>query len=101
MLIGDAAAWADRFISFDERFLKRVAEVWPACVTALPGQPEENAITINLIDRLCRDAVVRRLCYWVAYQHEPFGLAPDGSKHSKGKIDLAVLFDWQRERYLA
>jgi hypothetical protein len=101
MLIGDVAAWADRFISFDQRFLERVAEVWPACVAVLPGQPEEDAITINLIDGLSRDAVVRRLCYWVAYQHEPFGLAPDGSKYSKGKIDLTVLFDWERERYRA
>lgn len=29
------------------------------------------------------------------------GLAADGSKYSKGIIDIAVLFDWERERYLA
>lgn len=42
-----------------------------------------------------------RLCHWVEYQFEPFGLATDGSKYSKGIIDLAVLFDRDRGRYLA
>ncbi|MDT8278472.1 hypothetical protein RQ734_20650 [Roseomonas mucosa] len=101
MLVGDAAAWANRFINFDERFLERIVEVWPACVAALPGQPEEDAITINLVHHLGKDSVVRRLCHWVEYQYEPFGLAPDGSHHSKGRIDMAVLFDRERERYLA
>lgn len=53
------------------------------------------------LDRLAKDVVVRRLCHWVEYQFEPFGLAVDGSKYSKGIIDIAVLFDWNRERYLA
>jgi len=101
MLVGDAAAWATHFTTFDERFLGRVVEVWPSCVAMLPGQPEEDAITINLVHGLCQDTVVRRLCHWVEYQYEPFGLAADGSKYSKGKIDLAALFDWERERYLA
>lgn len=101
MLNGDAAAWATRFTTFDERFLERIVEVWPSCVEILPGQPEEDAITFNLVHCLCKDAVVRRLCHWVEYQYEPVGLAPDGSKYSKGKIDLVALFDWERERYLA
>jgi len=101
MLVGDAAAWATRFTTFDERFLERVIEVWPSCAAVLPGQPEEDAITINLIHHLGKDPVVRRLCHWIEYQYEPFGLAADGSRFSKGKIDLAVLFDRERERYLA
>jgi hypothetical protein len=101
MLLGDAQAWTDSFISFDDRFLERVAAVWPETTSALPAQPEEDAITINLVARLAVDPIVRRLCHWVEYQFEPFGLAPDGSKFSKGKIDIAVLFDWERERYLA
>lgn len=101
MLIGDAHGWLENFVSFDDRFLERVAAAWPVCMALLPEQPGEDAITINLVDHLAKDAVVRRLCHWVEYQFEPFGLATDGSKYSKGIIDLAVLFDWDRERYLA
>ena len=101
MLIGDAQGWLDNFVSFDDRFLERVAAAWPDSMALLPEQPGEDAITINLVDHLAKDAVVRRLCHWVEYQFEPFGLATDGSKYSKGIIDLAVLFDWNREKYLA
>lgn len=101
MLIGDAEAWVGRFITFDDRFQDRVAVLWPDCVAVLGPNPVEDKITINLVDRLCVDPVVRRLCHFVIYQHEPFDLAPDGTKYSKGKIDIAVLFDWDRERYLA
>ena len=101
MLIGDAGAWVSRFITFDDRFQDRVAVLWPGCVAALGPSPVEDKITINLVDRLCKDPVVRRLCHFVIYQHEPFSLAPDGTRYSKGKIDIAVLFDWERERYLA
>mgnify|MGYP003625794411 FL=1 len=101
MLIGDVEGWVDSFVSFDDRFLERIAAAWPACMAVLPEQPGEDDITINLVDRLAKDVVVRRLCHWVEYQFEPFGLAADGSKYSKGIIDIAVLFDWDRERYLA
>lgn len=101
MLIGDVQGWVDNFVSFDDRFLERIAAAWPECMAVLPEQPGEDDITINLVDRLAKDVVVRRLCHWVEYQFEPFGLAADGSKYSKGIIDIAVLFDWDRERYLA
>ena len=101
MLIGDVQGWVDKFVSFDDRFMERIVAVWPECMAVLPEQPEEDDITINLVDRLAKDVVVRRLCHWVEYQFEPFGLAADGSKYSKGIIDIAVLFDWDRERYLA
>lgn len=101
MLVGDVQAWADRFISFDDRFLERIAVVWPECMAVLPAQPMEDDITINLVDLLAKDPIVRRICHWVEYQFEPFGLAADGSKYSKGIIDIAVLFDWERDRYLA
>ena len=67
----------------------------------LPGQPDEDTITINLVQRLGKDKVVRRICHWVEYQYEPFGLIGEGISYSNGKIDFAVLFDWERERYLA
>lgn len=101
MLIGDVQSWVDSFVSFDDRFLERIAAAWPTCMAILPEQPGEDDITINLVDHLAKDVVVRRLCHWVEYQFEPFGLAADGSKYSKGIIDIAVLFDWDRERYLA
>lgn len=101
MLVGDVQGWADSFVTFDDRFLERIAEAWPVCMSVLPAQPGEDDITINLVDRLTKDAIVRRICHWVEYQFEPFGLAADGSKYSKGIIDIAVLFDWERDRYLA
>ena len=101
MIVGDAAAWANHFTTFDERFLERIVDVWPATVALLPGQPDEDTITINLVQHLSKDEVVRRISHWVEYQYEPFGLAADGSWFSKGKIDIAVLFDRERERYLA
>jgi hypothetical protein len=70
MFVGDPQYWKDRFISVDERLLQRILHLWPSCVSLLPGQPEENAITINLVDLLSRDATVRRICYFVIYQHE-------------------------------
>lgn len=101
MMVGDPQDWKDHFITVDERVLQRVLHVWPGCVGLLSGQPEEDTITINLVDLLSKDAVVRRICYFVAYQHEPFGTHPGGAKFSKGKIDIAVLVDRERERYIA
>jgi len=101
MTAGDPRAWKARFITLDERLMRRILRVWPACMALLPGQPEENTITINLVALLSRDAVVRRICYFVIYQHEPFGTHPGGAKFSKGKIDIAVLLDQERERYVA
>lgn len=101
MIVGDPRDWKDRFITVDERLLWRILHVWPTCVGLLPGQPEEDTITINLVHLLSIDAVVRRICHFVTYQHEPFGTHPNGVKFSKGKIDVAILLDQERERYLA
>jgi hypothetical protein len=101
MVLGDARSWTNQFISADERILERIASVWPTCLKVLPTQPEEDDITINLIHLLGKDPVVRRICHWIEFQYEPFGTLPNGQKFSKGKIDLAVLLDWERERYVA
>ncbi len=101
MIVGDPHAWKARFITLDERMLSRILHVWPTCVARLPGQPDEDTITINLVDLLSQDAVVRRICYFVIYQHEPFGTHPSGTRFSKGRIDIAVLLDQERERYVA
>ena len=101
MFVGDPHVWRDRFITFDERLLARILFVWPVCVSLLPGQPEEDDITINLVDLLWKDAVVRRLCYYVEYHFEPWGIDANGAKFSKGQIDIGVLLDRDRDRYLA
>lgn len=99
--LGNLQDWTSRFITVDERLLERIAVVWPQCIALLSAQPEEDDITINLVHLLGKDPVVRRICYWVEYQFEPFGTAPNGMKFSKGKIDIAVFLDWERERYVA
>lgn len=101
MIVGDTQAWKARFITLDERLLGRILHVWPSCLALLPGQPEEDTITINLVALLSQDTVVRRICHFVIYQHEPFGTHPSGAKFSKGKIDFAIVLDQERERYLA
>jgi hypothetical protein len=101
MVVGDPHEWLDRFITLDERLLERILRVWPVCVGLLPGQPEEDTITTNVVNLLTKDPVVRRICHWVEYQYEPFGMKPNGASYSKGSIDMAVLLDWERERYIA
>ena len=101
MALGDSHVWRDRFVSFDERVLARILHVWPVCVGLLPGQPEEDDITINLVNLLWRDSVVRRLCYYVEYHFEPWGIDANGAKFSKGQIDIGVLLERNRDRYLA
>ena len=101
MLVGDPASWIARFRSLDVRFLECVLAVWPRCVAALPEKPDEDTITINLVDILSREAKARRLFHHLAYQHEPFGYTADGWAFSKGRIDMALLLDQERERYLA
>ena len=101
MLIGDPEHWIAHFRSLDARFLECVLAVWPTCVAVLPENPDEDTITINLVDILSRNARARRLFHHLAYQHEPFGYTADGWAYSKGKIDMALLLDQERERYLA
>ncbi len=101
MLVGDPTQWIARFRSLDARFLECVLAVWPRCVAVMPEKPDEDTITINLVNTLSRDARARRLFHHLAYQHEPFGYTADGWAYSKGKIDMALLLDQERERYLA
>ncbi|MCA1197922.1 hypothetical protein K9B35_08085 [Sphingomonas sp. R647] len=101
MLLGDTEKWAARFASLDDRILDRIAAVWPTLLDLLPGQPDEDTITINLVSLLGKDPVVRRLCHWIEFQFEPTGTHPTGAQYSKGQIDLAVILDWDRTRYLA
>ena len=100
-MIGDPAAWADRLRSFDRRFLECVVAVWPRCLAVLPERPHEDAITCNLVDLLSRDAEALRRFHWIEFQYEPFGHTPHGTAYSKGRIDVAVFLNQDRDRYLA
>ena len=101
MGIGDPAAWAERFRSFDNRFLQRLVAVWPRCLSVLPPQPDEDAVTANLVDLLQSDPGILRRFHWIEFQYEPFGRTPDGTAHSKGRIDVAVFLNQDRDTYLA
>lgn len=101
MFVGDPREWKDKFVTFDERLLARILHVWPGCISVLPGQPEEDDITINLVDLLWKDSVVRRLCHYVEYHFEPWGLDGNGAKFSKGQIDIGFLIERDRDKYLA
>ena len=101
MAAGDPTAWAGRFRSFDERFLERVVAVWPRCLAILPPQPDEDTITVNLVNLLQRDPDTRSRFHWIEFQYEPFGYTPEGTAYSKGRVDMAVILDQDRDTYLA
>lgn len=101
MALGNLQLWTNRFVTVDERLLDRIATLWPQCVALLPAHPKEDDISINLVHLLSKDPIVRRICHWVEYQFEPFGTHANGHKFSKGKIDICILLDWEREQYIA
>lgn len=101
MAAGDPTAWVRRFRSFDECFLERVVAVWPGCLASLPPVPDEDTITINLVNLLQRDPDARRLFHWIEFHYEPFGHTPKGTAYSKGIVDIAVLLNQDRDTYLA
>ncbi len=98
---GNPAEWAKKFRSFDVQFLECVTAVWPECLSRFQNQPLEDEITTNLVDLLGKNPLARRMFHWIEYQYEPFGRESGGKVYSKGKIDIAVFLDRERERYLA
>lgn len=101
MVVGDAQSWTERFRSLDTRILQCIVDIWPKCLAILPNQPYEDTITLNLIDILLRDPKSRRLFNWVEFHFEPFGYTPEGVAYSKGIVDMGVILDRDREKYLA
>ena len=85
----------------DQYTFRSPVTVWPQCVAMLPDQPKEDEITIILVNILSKDPQARRLFYWLEFQFEPIGFTPKGMAYSKGKIDMALFLDRERERYLA
>ena len=101
MAEGDASAWTARFRRLDERFLERVVALWPRCLAVLPDNPIEDQITENLVAVVSKDAKARRLFHHLEYHYKPFGYTPEGLAFSKGEIDMALLPNQDRDRYLA
>lgn len=101
MIIGESDVWAANFKRYDERLLERICDILPACIAALGDNPYEDDITINLVDRFQLDEIIRKIFHHWEYQFEPFGHDQNGAAYSKGKIDLAVFWDMEREKYLA
>ncbi len=99
-MIGDPAPWLRRYRTVDTRMVACVAAVSPGCVAKLPAQPDEDTITIQLVDALTGNPGARRLGV-IVNQFPPFGRRPDGIAYSKGRIDMAVVLDRSSRRYLA
>ena len=100
-MLGSADEWVEHFKRHDERLIERICEILPTCIAAMPDNPHEDDITINLIDRFHLDSVIRRIFHHWEYQFEPFGHDENGVAFSKGKIDFVVCWDQDREKYLA
>ena len=101
MVVGDPKDWTARFRTLDVRFLERVLAVWSRCLDVLPENPREDTITMSIVDVVSKDVKARRLFHYLEYHYEPFGYTVDGVAYSKGEIDMAILLDQERDRYLA
>ena len=96
---GDPVSWLQRYRTVDTRMVEFVAAVWSVCIAGLPAQPDEDTITIQLVDALSKNSDVRRMGV-IEYHFEPFGRA-NGKAYSKGEIDWVVLLDQYRYHYVA
>ena len=100
MVSGEGRSWVVKFRVTDRRFLRCVARVWGACAARLPSGSNEDAITAVLVDSLSRDATARSL-FWCDYQFVPFAHTDDGRVAEKGRVDMAIILDHDRQYYLA
>lgn len=101
MVVGDRTMWADKFRSIDTRFLECVVAVWPKCLAILSEQPDEDTITVNLVELMLKNDRVRRLVHWIEFHYDSIGYTSEGTAYSKGIIDMAVFLDKDRDKYLA
>ena len=101
MILGEGGAWLAHFKRYDERLLERICILLPSCIEALGENPKEDDITFNLTNRFHLDADVRQLFHHWEFQFEPQGQDANGAYFSKGKIDLAMFWDLDRDKYLA
>ena len=101
MIEGENQAWINRFRTYDRKFLQGVMRVWRAAISALPHDPEEDAITAALVFKLRRDPKTRTLFHY-DFQHPPIRLTDEGRVEGYGqRIDLAAVVDQERNTYIA
>ena len=100
MMDGEQLGWKAEYRRRDDLFLRFVMKVWWQVVARLPADALEDAITKALVDRLDADAWVRALFY-CDYQFVPMDRALDGSLAEDRFIDIAMIMDNDRSRYLA
>ena len=100
MVSGERRSWVERFRVTDRKFLHCVARIWWICVARLPSGSNEDAITAALVDSLTRDAAARSL-FWCEYQFVPFAHTDDGRVVEKGRVDMAIILNHNRQYYLA
>ena len=100
MMDGEQLGWKAEYRRRDDLFLRFVMKVWWQVVARLPADALEDAITKALVDRLDADTWVRALFY-CDYQFVPMDRALDGSLAEDRFIDIAMIMDNDRSRYLA
>ena len=100
MHIGNPSDWAERLRKLDVFVLQRLVALWPRCIAALPAYPDEDSITISIVNTISRDPEARRLFY-LEFHYEPISYNVDGWVYSKGQIDMALVLDSKRDQYLA
>ena len=100
MMEGEQLGWKAEYRRRDALFLRFVMDVWWQVVARLPADALEDAITKTLVDRL--DAGTRaRALFYCDYQFVPMDRTQDGSLGQDRFIDIAMIMDNDRSRYLA
>ena len=100
MMEGEQIGWKAEYRRRDSLFLRFVVDVWWQVVARLPTDALEDTITKTLVDRLDADTWIRALFY-CDYQFVPMDRTRDGSLTEDRFIDIAMIMDNDRSRYLA
>ena len=102
MIEGENQAWINRFRTYDRKFLQGVMRVWRAAISALPDNPEEDAITAALVFKLRSDPKTRTLFHYYDFQHPPIRSTDEGQVDGhRLRIDVAAVVDQERNTYIA
>jgi len=101
MVLGDADQWISSFRAVNQRFTEKIVSHWPACRALITLDAYEDDITNNLVNLLCKDSEVRRIG-WPEAQYVPLELEGSaGGVVGKGYIDIALILDGDRDKYVA
>ena len=100
MMEGEQLGWKAEYRRRDDLFLRFVMDVWWQVMARLPADALEDAITKTLVSQLDADTWIRALFY-CDYQFVPMDRTQDGSLGQDRFIDIAMIMDNDRSRYLA